>query len=554
MFTFYEFIVDRQNDWKIHFLKDGEIKTIKNDKGALERLLSNINFLVGFNNYMYDDKLIASVLKGIDPYEILQKINTNKRVSFRLDSPITIDLKQELGNKRNPILLDEIKLNLGFNSDYNSLQTMKMIFEAREDYFTTKFEVVKEFNLKPSSLKNTQLGIAGDVLNTKKNTDKERLNIHYDNNLQVNELPKTLLDFYKDIQDSFAKGKDFKELEREKFTFKLANIEHVYGFGGLHAAKENYVSDGHFMQIDVKSYYPTIIINNKLMDSTSLNKYKTIYESRETLQKNEDKKEKVYKLITNIAYGGMKSQWSRLYNPQSANSVVVNGQLILTHLILLLENFCELIQTNTDGLIIKYEPVMKDSILKIINLFEQHYSIEFDVDYINKIAQRDVNNYVIRYEDGRLNAVGRFKNYNGGDFERNSLTIIDKALVEYYMNGLKPNRTIINEWKANRLELFQNIVKSGSFDGMAQEVKEDTLFKGTYTSNFKELPRINRVFATNDKYSGAIYKTKDDTETKYTKVPYTSENSIVWNDDLSKLNRRKISLNWYIKEVEKWVF
>src|SRR5690625_7562118 len=94
--------------------------------------------------------------------------------------------------------------------------------------------------------------------------------------------------------------------------------------------------------------------------------YKRIYNTRKELQTNEDKKEEAYKLITNIVYGGLKARWNNLYNPQMSNSVVVNGQLILTHLILLLKNFCELIQTNTDGLIIKYEPVMKDSILKEI--------------------------------------------------------------------------------------------------------------------------------------------------------------------------------------------
>src|SRR5699024_5278629 len=125
MFTFYEFIVNRPGNWKIHFLQDDEIKTVK-DKGALERLLSKINFLFGFDNYAYCDKLIASVLKGIDPYKTLQKIKANKRVSFRLESPITIDLKQELRT----LELDEAKLNLGFSSDYDSLQTMKRIFEA----------------------------------------------------------------------------------------------------------------------------------------------------------------------------------------------------------------------------------------------------------------------------------------------------------------------------------------------------------------------------------------------------------------------------------------
>src|SRR5690625_3421748 len=195
---------------------------------------------------------------------------------------------------------------------------------------------------------------------------------------------------------------DYKELEREKFTFKLAGLDHIYGFGGLHAAKENYVEAGHFMQIDVKSYYPTLILNNKYLDEKAHKYYEAIYNDRKKLQVYDDPKEEAYKLIINIVYGGLKAPWTRLYNPQISNSVVVNGQLILTHLILLLENFCELVQTNTDGLIIKYEPVMKESILKIIKLFEEHYKLAFDTKEINKVAQKDVNNYVVRYEDNEI--------------------------------------------------------------------------------------------------------------------------------------------------------
>ena len=66
-------------------------------------------------------------------------------------------------------------------------------------------------------------------------------------------------------------------------------------------------------------------------------------------------KESMYKIILNSSYGAMKSKWNKLYNPEMANNIVVNGQLIMTHLICLLDGHCELIQTNTDGIIIKYE-------------------------------------------------------------------------------------------------------------------------------------------------------------------------------------------------------
>lgn len=196
MFTFYQVLVNGPGNWQIDFLQDDEVITIENDKGAIKRLLSKINFLVGFDNYNYCDKLIASILKDIDPAKTLENIKSNKRVSFMLQNPITLDLKQELRN----LDLTEAKYNLGVQDD-SDVYVMQQIFKEREDYFTSKFEVVKEFKLRPASLTKTRVGLASDVLKTRKATDKARLTICYDERLQVKELPKPILDFYTNIQE-----------------------------------------------------------------------------------------------------------------------------------------------------------------------------------------------------------------------------------------------------------------------------------------------------------------------------------------------------------------
>lgn len=548
MFTFYKVDVVGPSNWTATFLQDNNVTEVTT-KGALKRLLSKINYLIGYNNYSIDDKLIASVLKGIDPYETLEKIETNKRVSFNLQNPVSIDLKQEINAE-----LDEIKFNLGYGSAHDDLKIMQEIFKLRENYLMSKFEVVKEFKLPVSNLKLTRVMLASEVLKTRKGNDKNRLVIKYDKRLSKHELPKQVLAFYESIEEQFEKDIDYQVLEREKLVYKLGNLDHTFGFGGLHAAKENYVDEGQFMEIDVKSYYPSLILNNEYLDEKAHKYYQAIYNDRQKLKMYEDPKEEAYKLIINIVYGGLKSQWTRLYNPQISNSVTVNGQLILTHLILLISNFCELIQTNTDGLIIKYEPVMKESILKIIKLFEEHYQLEFGVKYINKIAQKDVNNYVLRYEDNSLRAIGRFANYENGDYERNSYSIIDKALVEHYMNGVRVNRTVMNEYKKGNLQAFQYVIKAGKFDGLAQENFSGTLFDDVKDTRLKEIEPVSRVFAGRNKDIGSVYRFKKGRETKYTKVAYTSDHCLVWNESLEKLDRRLIDLNWYIKECERWLF
>lgn len=549
MFTFYKMLAD-PSGWQATFLKNDEVTKIKNDKQSLKDYLSKTKFLIGYDNYNIDDRLLASLLNNVDPYDTFKKIKDGKRIGYRMNNPITIDLKQELWD----VELDEIKLNLGLSADYDDLKIMQMVFKEREDYLTSKFEVVKKFKLRPDSVKKTRVNLAADVLKSVKTTDKNRLNIIYDKRLLKNELPKPLINFYKDIENRFNNGVAYEELEKEQFTFKVAGLDHVYGFGGVHGAKENYKGSGHYMQIDVKSYYPTLILNNNFLSDRSIKKYKEIYDRRLELQKQKDSKQEAYKLITNFVYGGLKSKWSNLYNPQMSNSIVVNGQLILTHLILVLENFCELIQSNTDGIIVKYEPVMKESIIKIIKLFEEQYNLKFDINYIVKIAQKDVNNYVVKYKDGTINGIGRFANFKSGNYARNSMTIIDKALTKYYMDDIKINKTIMDEYKKNNLEVFQYVVKAGKFDGMAQEIKQDTLFNDYKQSSFKKIDDVNRIFATRNKKLGGIYRVREKAETQYVKVPYTSENCLVWNESLDKLNRRLIDLNWYIQETKRWLF
>lgn len=571
MFTFFDVEVYKY-DWLAVFERDGSLTKIHNDSEALRSFLSTISILVGYNNYSYDDKIIASILRDIDPYETSQKILNGKRFNLRLQNPITLDVMQELKG----VSLKEAQANLGlsiietpidfnlnrklskqeieqvFEYCMNDVLVTKELFEKRESYFASKLEIVKEFKLPAASMKKTRANLTAEVLKAKPSTDKDRLKLTYDRRLPKHELPKPVLDFYENIQSRYQQGESFEDLEKEKFSFNLAGIEHQYGFGGLHAAKENYKGEGNYMQIDISSYYPSLIINNNFI--TSIDEFKKIYDTRMKLKESNDDKQAVYKVLLNSTYGAMKSKYNKLYNPQMANNIVVNGQLIITHLICLLENFVELIQTNTDGIIVRYEKGFEKSILKLLELFEMQYNLNFDVDLIKKIAQKDVNNYVVMYKDGTIQAKGRFANFEGGDFERNSLAVIDKALVDYYMKGVKINRTVIDLWKNNKLEFFQTVAKAGKYDGMAQEVLEENLFGGLDTAGFKSLQNVNRIFAAKDKRLGSVYKTREENETKYTKVPYTSENCLVWNDSLDKLDKRKINLNWYIKEIERLMF
>lgn len=569
MFTFYDTEVFK-NDWLVVFEKNGQVTRIHNDRDALKRYLSSVQFLVGFNNYHYDDLILCGLLKNMNPYEISIQILNGKKPRFRLNNPLTLDVMQEM---KMGVSLKECQANMGmsiveppidfnlnryltekelertFRYCENDVLTTKKLFEKREPYFASKFEIVKTFSLQAPAVKHTRARLAASVLKARKNEgENDRLKLKYDKRIPLNEIPKEIIDFYKSIEEQYTDGVPANELEKQKLAIELCGIKHTLGFGGLHGAIDNFVHEGNMMQVDVSSYYPTLIINNGFMSraSTRQELYEDIYKRRIQLKEKKDPKEEVYKIVLNATFGAMKSEYNPLYDPVQFNNVTVNGQLILVHLILLLEPFVRLIQTNTDGIIIKYDNHMKEPIVRLLTLFEGQYQISFDIDLIKKIAQRDVNNYAVQYLDGTVKAKGRMANFEGGNFERNSLAIIDKALVDYYIHDIPVHKTIIASFKKNELDCFQLVAKAGNtFDGIVHEV------------NGKMVPvqKVSRVFATNDKRLGSIYKTKKvDGNTKFSKIPMTSERVLVHNDDLNALDKRKIDLNYYIQLAKNNLF
>ena len=566
MFIFYDFEVFKY-DWLVVFKNGDKYTTIIND---LEQLKSYMNrakssILVGFNNYKYDDLILASLLLGKIPYKVSQRILKKEKVTYKLNM-ITLDAMQELPYN---VGLKDCQCNMGesiiecpidFNLDRkltneelklvelyckNDVRSTEKVFKLRENYFSAKFELVKEFKLPVEYIKYTRAVLTSKILNcVDKALPNDRLRIDYSNNINWDIIPQVLKDFYKKVFYDYKCGGNFEEIESRKLNLDIAGIPHVYGFGGVHGAINNYSGPGNYLHIDVESFYIALIINLNLMSrkSTTPELFKEIKNIRFKLKRENNPKNKIYKIVLNATYGAMKSKYNKLFDPKMANSICVNGQIILTQLILELNNYCQLIQSNTDGIIIKYDLKNYDKIIKIVKDFGDRFNMSFAIDKIIKIAQRDVNNYVVQYEDGTIEGVGCFKNFNGGTGERNTLTIIDRALVNYYIKNIPVEQTIIEAWKNYDILPFQILAKMGNtYDGMFYEFKGEML----------QTQKVNRVFATKNKDFGGIYKKKGES---FQKIANTSENSFIYNGNFSNFNKSLIDLNYYINLAKKQLF
>ena len=277
--------------------------------------------------------------------------------------------------------------------------------------------------------------------------------------------------------------------------------------------------------------------------SSEPQRFKELRETRYMYKAKKDQRQQIYKILINGTFGAMKSEFNNLFDPRQANNICINGQIILTQLIIELSDYCQIIQSNTDGLVVKYKEDDYSIIVNIVEDFGKRFSLTFDIDKIIKIAQRDVNNYAIQFEDGHIEAKGRFAKFNKGKFEQNTLTIIDRVLVNYYIHNIPVHQTVIETYKNNDLAPFQIVCKMGStYDGMYYEYGDEG------DTELIETQKVNRVFATNDKKHWGIYKRKGDS---YQKIANTSEHNIIHNEDLSTFDKSKLDLNYYINLCKK---
>ncbi len=559
-----------KKDWIMVFKEGDDYIVIHNNREELQtyvdKLVKTKSILVGFNNYHYDDIVLAGVLLGKDPYEISKKIVVEgQRVNYRLNL-ITLDVMQELplgvGLKSSQANLGMsiVETPIDFNLDRactkneldlligyckNDVKDTELLFKKRVDYFQAKFEIVNEFGLDVVNVKKTRAILSSKVLKcSKTDIPRDRLHIDYDPHINWDKLPKVLVDFYKKCEYDYRCGGDFKEIESRKLKLIIAGVPHVYAFGGLHGAIEKYNGTGTYLHIDVSSYYPSLIIVDNFMSRASSDPqmFTKLRETRYMYKAKKDPRQKIYKILINATFGAMKSEFNTLFDPKQANNICINGQLILTQLILELEPYCQLIQSNTDGLVVKYNGNY-EQVEAIVKDFGKRFGLTFDIDKIVKIAQRDVNNYAIQFEDGHIEAKGRFAKFNGGNFMQNSLSIIDRALVNYYIYDIPVHQTVIETYKNNDLAPFQIVCKMGStYDGMYYEYGEE--------GDTKLIPtqKVNRVFATNDKKYWGIYKRKGDS---YQKIANTSEHNIIHNEDLATFDKSKLDLNYYIALCKK---
>ena len=537
------------HDWLVVIINPVEkTKTaIVNDKEQLEAYYKahRNQIWIGYNSRNYDQYILKGILLDFDPkeindwiivkgrkgweyssmfnriqlycYDCMNKFNSLKQLEGFMGNNIKeTSVPFDIDRKLTP---DEIAQTITYCT-HDVEQTMEVFIQTKTT-FDAHIDLLKTFDLPLSNISKTQAQLSALALGCTRHDWFDEWQYSIIDTLRIQK--------YKDVVDWFIGQRSVKD-DDAKLVVDVCGIPHQFGWGGLHGASADPVHrKGLLIHVDVTSFYPSIMIRYNMLSRNVKDKkvYKQIYDKRVALKAAGKKAEQApYKIILNSTFGICKDPTSAAYDPRRAKEVCVNGQLLLLDLLEHLEGRIDLIQSNTDGLIIAMperfegsdELVDKwfDTVDDLCFEWETRTGMQLGFDVIIEIWQKDVNNYLFKFEDGKIERKGAYvKPLNDLDYD---MPIINKALVAYMVDGVPAEQTIT---KCDDLREFQKIVRVSS------------KYKCGWHNGQNLTDKTFRVFASTDLTETFIGKVKTKAGKEVVeKFANTPDHCFIWNESV----------------------
>ncbi len=588
---FYDFEVFKY-DWLVVILDMTAQKehVIINDEDSLKLFYEahKDDIWCGYNSRNYDQFILRAILLGFDPKTVNDWIIVKDKSGWMFSSLFwqislnnydvmpnpPVGLKTMEGMMGNNIKETSVPFNLDRKlTDSELHETVKYcrhdveqtveVFLERKSEFDAMLQMCQVFNMPLSYLGKTDAGITAKVLDCVKTDWDDEFDFIIEPFIKLNKY-SSVLNWFKnakqdciaEMQAEYAKATPtqrykYDHTDPEAFrkffynrsiTTNICGIPHVDGWGGIHGASEKPIHrKGSLWHVDVRSYYPSYLIAHQRVTRAARHpeKYKEVYDTRMALKAAGKKKEQApYKKLLNSLSGAMKDKNNPAYDPCMNNTMVVNCQLMLIMLLEWLEEIpgFELIQSNTDGLIVKIPDTdeafnMLDDICYRweTTCSTDHCDIILEFDQVDWIYQKDVNNYLCKF-------TGAEKYERKGAYVKElsrldaDLPIINKALVDYMTKGIHPAVTIRN---CDELLQFQKLVKLSS--------KYDHVEHNGKVYSYK----CYRVFASTQSADGRILKCRSGSNPA--KFGNTPDNCFIINDDVKGMEcPAHLDKQWYL--------
>lgn len=270
------------------------------------------------------------------------------------------------------------------------------------------------------------------------------------------------------------------------------------GIGGLHSQEQcaaHYSIAGvqTLRDVDVKSYYPSLILTMGMVPQQIgpdfLTIYGDVYKRRLHAKSESDRIMRLYdgmgaqelkdeadrlktesdglKIVLNGTFGKLFSKYSILYAPELGIRTTVTGQLALLMLIEMMEcSGVRVVSANTDGIVLLIPNGMDALADQIVQWWERTTGLEMEASFYRSIHQRDVNNYVAITTDGKAKRKGVFGQggvLSGPAGKGPDKDICGDAAVAYWKDGIDPADTIRACTDIRKFIVLRGVSGGGSY-------------------------------------------------------------------------------------------
>lgn len=481
---------DAQSDKVIHFeLYQGQDL----DKQTLRKVLNNytiltfngINFdmpiltaaLMGYNNAQLKklcDEIIKSNLPAwqiarkhqievpqewdhIDIIEVAPGQSSLKIYGARLHCPTIQDLPIEPDATITPAQRETLR-------DYcvNDLRTTWALYKSLEKQVALRCDMSAQYGVDLRSKSDAQIAETVIKSELKKQTGRDYRKPELPDGVSFNYLNPRIISFKTEqlqrifdmvLNTPFTLGGNGSVVMPKCIAdtqITLGGSTYNMGIGGLHSCEKSQLvraADGYSLaDLDVASYYPSIILQQNLapksMGVPFLKVYQSIVDRRIKAKHSGDKvTADTLKICVNGSFGKLGSKWSALYAPDLMIQTTITGQLALLMLIESFElNGISVVSANTDGVVVRCHESKLDDMENLAFDWMLTTSYELERADYALLASRDVNNYVAVKTDGSVKGKGVFA--DGGLMKNPDCNIVFEAVKTYLAKGTPIAETI----------------------------------------------------------------------------------------------------------------
>jgi len=328
---------------------------------------------------------------------------------------------------------------------------------------------------------------------------------------------------------------------------RVDGFEFVFGLGGIHGSVESEViesdADHVIVDLDVSSYYPNLAISNRFypahLGESFCDIYKHLYEQRKTYAKN-SAENAMLKLALNGVYGDSNNPFSVFYDPLFTMSITLNGQLLLCVLAegMMHIDGLKIIQVNTDGMTVRVPRANKWLVDTARAAWESRTGLQLEEAIYSHMFIRDVNNYIARYEDGKVKRKGAYEHKM--HWHQNAGGLVVPKVAEKVLIDGAPIRETVEQWPHIMDFMLRTKVPRSSYlaiehDGVASQ-----------------LQNVTRYYIAKD--GGHLFKWMPPLKAKpgvWRKIGVESGWGVQPCNDIQDAGKLPVDFDYYIREVEK---